>query len=232
MSFFSTLKDVAVESLQLELPLLDKVVLLSGQRDYFAFLVWLRHFFDLLLDNQRRPSSRYYKLWLAVAHLVNVLEESNVGCTRIKFVSFVGRKVKPFRFRKPSIGQLVLKNLLSYLLRKLFLFVTLTSWVVHGFIPDVIRRLPVDNDVTVTHEAVIPNFIDHLGVVLLAHLFQVVLRNHNVSLSRHGQIHKLILDVVQSFFNELPVNLENLSSLSYRDCVGVVLLREYIFARF
>ena len=58
MSFFPTLKDEAVESLLLQLTLLDEVILLSRKSDHFAFFVWfLYYFFDLLKRHQWFPCS-------------------------------------------------------------------------------------------------------------------------------------------------------------------------------
>ena len=48
MSFFPTLKDYPVESLQLELALFDKVVLLMRERDNFSLFVKLRHLSHIL----------------------------------------------------------------------------------------------------------------------------------------------------------------------------------------
>jgi len=95
----------------------------------------------------------------------------------------------------------VLQNLLSNLFGKLSLFVAFATRIVHRLIPDVIRRLPIYYNVTVPHKPVVPHLINHLGVILLAHLFQVVLQNNYVSLGWHRQIQKLVLHVAQCFFD-------------------------------
>jgi hypothetical protein len=169
--------------LQLQLALLDEVVLLSRESYHFAFLVRFRDFFELLLRHRRLFRGNYvFRIDVA---LVEVTLKERYLSGLVKFLVFILREVKTLGFRDPSVVQLMLQNFLPNFPCKLSLFVTFTAGIIHKLVPTEIKELPIYHYVTVPYEPVIPNLVNHFGVVGLAHLFQVELRDNNVAFSRH-----------------------------------------------